>query len=94
MMVGHCLLDLYLPDCHSIKDKRMVMRSVKDRARARFNMSVCELDHQDLHQRALLGFAMLADGRIPIERDFHSLIRDVEQRHPEVQVQSRIEFLG
>jgi uncharacterized protein YlxP (DUF503 family) len=94
MLVGLCLLDLHLPDCHSIKEKRMVIRSVKDRARARFNLSVAELDHQDLHQRALLGFAMLAGGRVPIERDFHSLIHDIEQRHPEIQLQSRIEFLG
>ncbi|HEX9636800.1 MAG TPA: DUF503 domain-containing protein [Acidobacteriota bacterium] len=93
MTVGLCLLDFYLPDCHSIKDKRMVMRSVKDRARARFNLSVSELDHQDLHQRALLGFAMVAGGRVPIERDFHALIRDIELRHPELQVSARIDFL-
>jgi hypothetical protein len=92
-VVGLCLVDLFLPACQSIKDKRMVLRSVKDRARSRFNMSVAELEHQDLHQRALLGFAMLASGRPAVERDFELLVRDIEERHPEARVQSRVEFL-
>ncbi len=64
MRVGILRVDLHVPGAHSLKDKRRVIRSLKDRLFARFNVSVAEVGAQDLWQRAELGIALVAlDGR-------------------------------
>ena len=53
-------VDLRLPHSASLKDKRAVLRSVLDGARNRYRVAAAEVGHQDLRQRALLGFAAVA----------------------------------
>lgn len=50
--VGVLTLELRLEDAHSLKDKRQVVKSLKDRLRHKFNVAVAEIDGQDLWQRA------------------------------------------
>jgi len=58
------LVELHLPDVLSPKDKRHVLKGLKEKVRARFEVSVAEVDHQDLWQRATLALAYVsADGR-------------------------------
>jgi len=52
MVVSLISWQLSLPECGSLKDKRQVVRSLKERLRKRFNVSVAETDHHDLRQRA------------------------------------------
>jgi hypothetical protein len=52
--VGVLTLELRLDNAHSLKDKRQVVRSLKDRLRHKFNVAVAEIDSQDLWQRAVL----------------------------------------
>ncbi len=54
-------VDLRLPHSTSLKDKRAVLRSLLDGARNRYRVASAEVGHQDLRQRALLGFATVAD---------------------------------
>ena len=64
MPIGLLTLEIYIPDARSLKDKRQVVRSLKDRLRARFNVAVAELDHQDLWQRARVGVVSISgDGK-------------------------------
>ena len=64
MTVGTLRLRLMIRASHSLKDKRRVIRSLKDRIRNRHNVSVAETDAQDSHQQAILGIAMAgSDGR-------------------------------
>lgn len=57
--------ELSIPGCRSLKEKRMAVRSLRDRMRQRFNLSVAETDHQDVHDRAQLTAAVVAsDGRL------------------------------
>jgi len=53
-------VDLRLPHSSSLKDKRAVLRSVLDGARNRYRVASAEVGHNDLRQRALLGFAAVA----------------------------------
>ncbi|MEX0843426.1 MAG: DUF503 domain-containing protein [Gemmatimonadota bacterium] len=54
-----------IPGCRSLKEKRMAVRSLRDRIRSRFHLSVAETDHQDVHDRAELTAAVVAsDGRL------------------------------
>ena len=47
----------------SLKDKRQVVRSLKDRLRAKFNVAVAELDNSNLWQRATIGVVSVSDSR-------------------------------
>lgn len=68
MPVLFCSLDLYLPYCHSLKEKRKVVKSASEKLRTRFKCSVAELDHQDLWQRSRLGLAVVGSDRAFLER--------------------------
>ena len=55
MPIGLLTLEIHIPEAHSLKDKRQVVRSLKDRLRAHFNVAVAELDGQDTWQRSVIG---------------------------------------
>ena len=58
------LVELHLPDVESLKDKRHVLKGLKEKVRARFQVAVAEVDHQDVWQRATLAVAYVsADAR-------------------------------
>ena len=61
MPVGLLTLELYIPDAQSLKDKRQVLRSLKDRLRREFNVAVAELDHHDAWQRSVIGIVTLSN---------------------------------
>jgi len=61
MVVGVCRLTLLAPESQSLKDKRMVLRSIKDRTRLKFNVAIAEVGSQDDWKEAVLGFAVVAN---------------------------------
>ena len=64
VVIGVCRLQLILPDNHSLKGKRSVVRSICAKVRSTFNVAIAEVDDQDVWQVAGLGFAVVsADGR-------------------------------
>lgn len=60
MQVIYGEVELFLEHCHSLKEKRKIVKSIVERIRSRFNISVIEADFQDLWQRAVLAFALVA----------------------------------
>lgn len=63
MVVAVVTWELHLAGCRSLKDKRRVVKSLKDRLRARFNVSIAETNHHDLWQRAELACCVVARDR-------------------------------
>jgi hypothetical protein len=64
MTVGVLRLEFSIPEARSLKEKRSALLSVKERLASKFNVSVAEVDAQDLWQRAVLGVALVGtDGR-------------------------------
>jgi uncharacterized protein YlxP (DUF503 family) len=61
MIVGLLELDLRVPEARSLKDKRMLVHSLRDRIRNKFNVSVAEVDDGDAHQRAVVGVAHVSN---------------------------------
>jgi uncharacterized protein len=57
------MLELRIEGAHSLKDKRRVLRSLKDKLRGSFNVSVAELEQSDLWQRATLGIVSISSSR-------------------------------
>ena len=63
MPIAYLTLELRIEAAHSLKDKRQVLRSVKDRLRNSFNISIAEVESTDLWQRATLGVVSISDSR-------------------------------
>ncbi|PYO94635.1 MAG: DUF503 domain-containing protein [Gemmatimonadetes bacterium] len=74
-MVGVMVWELHLPGCQSLKDKRTIVKSLKDRMHNRFNVSVAETAHQDLWQRAELTAAVASTDR----RHAESVLREADK---------------
>jgi uncharacterized protein len=62
-VIAYLTIELRIEAAHSLKDKRQVTRSLKDRLRSAFNVAVAELDHSDLWQRATIGVVSISDSR-------------------------------
>jgi uncharacterized protein YlxP (DUF503 family) len=60
LVIGTCTVDLHIPGCGSLKSKRFVLKSLKDRIRRKFNVSVAEVDHHDLWQRSTIAVAVVS----------------------------------
>ncbi len=63
MIVAVALFELHIEFAQSLKEKRMVVRSLKDKLRRRFNVSVNEVAFHDLHQRTRICLSLVADRR-------------------------------
>ncbi len=86
-------LVLRIPSAQSLKDKRMVLRSIKDRIRKRFNVSLSELDEKDKWQLATLGIVMIGDDNRHIDACLQS-ITELVASCPDVEISdSQIQFL-
>ncbi len=65
MHVGVLRLTFHIPHARSLKDKRSVVRRFRDRIRSRFDVSIAEVDAQDLHQKAVFGVSVVSsDSRV------------------------------
>jgi uncharacterized protein YlxP (DUF503 family) len=73
MVVGLLRLELHLSEAQSLKDKRAVLKSLKDRLHGKFNVAVAEVDMNELWQRACLGVAALGSDR----RHVSGVLREV-----------------
>lgn len=61
MIIGICTVVLFIPDKNSLKGKRQVVKSIKDRVKSKYNVSIAEVDGQDLWQKAVLGIAFVGN---------------------------------
>jgi uncharacterized protein YlxP (DUF503 family) len=61
MIIGSLQVELYLPGCGSLKEKRMILKGLKERIRNQLNISVAEVDYLDKWQRSVLGFVSVAN---------------------------------
>jgi uncharacterized protein len=83
MTVGILTFEVHVPQARSLKDKRQVVRSLKERLRSRPNVAVSELEeHADLWQRASIAVVSVASRREPLEALFETVIREVESQIP------------
>jgi uncharacterized protein len=79
MPVGVLTLEIQLPYAHSLKEKRAVLRKIRDRLRARFNVAVAELDQQDVWQHATLGIVSISGSREVLDSAFRQVLAEAER---------------
>ncbi|MGI6487033.1 MAG: DUF503 domain-containing protein [Syntrophomonadaceae bacterium] len=86
-MIAICgTVELYLPYAQSLKEKRQITKSINDRIRKRFNLSIAEVDGQELWQRATLGFAAVTNTQRDMDRVIEALRDTLDLHEEEIQV--------
>lgn len=78
MFIATASIRLHLPWVHSLKEKRMVVKSLSSKVRNQYNVSVAEIEEQDIHQIAVLGFAGIAGDRAQADSIIDNVINFVE----------------
>jgi uncharacterized protein len=78
MPVGLLTLELHIADAQSLKDKRQVLRSLKDRLRAHFNVAVAELDFEDTWQRSVVGVVTVSNEEHHVEEALQKVLAEAD----------------
>lgn len=92
--VGVLTVELRLENSHSLKDKRQVVRSLKDRLRGKFNVAVSEIDCQDSWQRAILAAVTVSPDREHAERVLRAVDEEAFESVGEALVGTTLEWLA
>ncbi len=79
MVVSSLTVKLYAPTCHSLKDKRMIVKSLVQRVRNKFNVSIAEVDEQDYYQTIVIGAACVSDSRTQANAVLDEVMRFIEE---------------
>ncbi len=82
MFIGVCTIELHIPESGSLKTKRHSLKSIKDRIRSRFNVSVAEVDDNDLWQKATVAVAAVSTDKSHLNQTLDhvlNLVRSVPE---------------
>ena len=91
--VGVITLELRLDESHSLKDKRQVVKSLKDRLRGKFNVAVSEIDYHDLWQRGLIAAVTVSPDQARAEEVLQNVEREASSQLGPILVGATTEWL-
>ena len=91
-IVGLLSLELHIPHSRSLKEKRVVVRSIKDRLH-KLSVGFAEVNHQDLLQRAALAIVAVGSEQQFVEQSLTNVVQEVERKGVGVVISSQIEWL-
>jgi uncharacterized protein YlxP (DUF503 family) len=83
MFIGVCTIEMHIPESGSLKTKRHSLKSLKDRIRSKFNVSIAEVDHNDLWQKASLAVAAVSNDKSYLNQTLDHVL-DLVRSVPEV----------
>ncbi len=92
VVVGLLSVEMHLPMCQSLKDKRMVLRSVKDRLK-KLNVAVAEVEHLDRWQRAGIGIVGIGNDVDHVQQMLEAAKAEIERVEPGLITRTEFEFL-
>lgn len=78
MLVGTLQIKCYAPYVHSLKEKRMIVKSITGKLKNKFNVSVAEVGQQDTHQTIIIGVATIADSMAQCDSILDHIIDFIE----------------
>ncbi|HZR43623.1 MAG TPA: DUF503 domain-containing protein [Ktedonobacteraceae bacterium] len=84
MIIGACEITLHLPECHSLKEKRQVIKSVMARVRNQFEVAIAEVEEMDRWQIAKLGVSCVSNNRQHANEVLTHVQRFIEETRPDV----------
>ena len=94
MVIGVCQLELFLHGNFSLKGKRQVLKSIVQRARQRFNISIAEVEDQDLWQKAVLGICAVSNDRQRVNSILDQVVNFIEDTQLTRVAESQIEIIN
>jgi len=86
MNVGVCRLELRLPENHSLKGKRQVVKSIITRLQNNYNVSVAEIENQDLWQLVTLGVTCVSNHRKHADETLSNAVKFVARNYPDLEL--------
>jgi uncharacterized protein YlxP (DUF503 family) len=86
MSLGLLTLHIFIPGCGSLKEKRRRLKPLLVRLQREFNISVAEVDHQDVWQNAVIACAMISSSHAHTQRALQKVVVWVEDYWPDVEV--------
>ncbi|MEW6323493.1 MAG: DUF503 domain-containing protein [Acidobacteriota bacterium] len=92
MVVALLSVELHLPFATSLKEKRMVVRGLKDRLR-KFNVAIAEVDYHDTWQRAALGVVTISAEAAHADKELQAVAAEIERLEPGLITRTGVEFL-
>lgn len=93
MAVGLLILELHIPEAQSLKDKRKVLRSLKDRLREKYNVAVAELDYEEVWQRSMIGVVTLSNEERHVEQSLQQVLAEADRLLGPVLIDHSVELL-
>ena len=93
MPVGLLTLEIEIPDAHSLKDKRQVLRSLKDRLRRHHNVAVAELEDQKLWKHAVVGVVTLSNNAGHVQQMLQAALAEAERLLERQLISSDVEIM-
>ncbi len=93
MVLAYAVYDLHLLGCRGLKEKRMIVRSLKARIRNEFEVSAAEVGSQDLLERAELGVAAVGPDQQPLDALLQNILSFVEENLDGELLNYRNEFI-
>jgi uncharacterized protein YlxP (DUF503 family) len=93
MPVGLLTLELHIPDARSLKDKRQIIRSLKDRLRRKFNIAIAELDFHDVWQSSTIGIVTLSNAHQHVEESLQHVLAESHRILGRALVDHSVDFL-
>ena len=94
MQIGTLLLKLAIHEARSLKDKRRVVKSLKEKLRRKFNVSIAEIEAQDVRQSAVLGVAIVGNERRYLDQVLSQIVNAVRTFRPGLLIDYEIDFLA
>jgi uncharacterized protein YlxP (DUF503 family) len=92
MVIALLSIEMHVPGSRSLKDKRIVLRRIKDRLK-KFNVAVSEVDHHDLWQRAGLAVVTVSNDEQHADRELAAVADEIERVEPGLVTRREVEFL-
>jgi uncharacterized protein len=92
MVVGLLSIELHIPGARSLKDKRTVVRGVKDRLK-KFNVAVAEVEYHDLWQRCGLSVVTVSNDEKHADQELAAVVNEIERLEPGLITRTEVEFL-
>lgn len=93
MIVGVSSIEIFLPENHSLKDKRQAIKRIVEKTRARFNISIMEIEQTNLWQRASIGFSIVGVKKDHVNSAIENVYKYVESLYIGTIIDSKTEII-
>ena len=81
-ILGLLQLEIFIPESRSLKDKRSVIKSLKETVRKKFNVSIAETGDQDKWGKSQISISKVSNESSVIRKEFQNIQKDIERRYP------------